>query len=568
MPAPVQILKRLNEIRERMGAAIPRMDAGLVMALILAFAFTLQGINWGRVEDWNPDEMALRSLKKSLEPGNFEKPPFEIYVNRVVVLSWVTMFEQIAQKHQKKQLEHMAPKDAAQAVKITFNTAALLGSRFLTLALFLGSVSLEFAIARRFFGLVAARVTALLMATSAGFIAANHFLTADSPMIFWMLLAFFFCQRILQSEALANYLLAGLLVGLATATKYNALAVGLGIPVAHLLKSTTIKEALLDRRTVLGVLAVPAGFVLGCPYAVLDHRKFVADFMYNYTVTPYYGGRMTGTGYLNFLGRIPQIIGWPGSAWVALAVLGGLILMLLRKPAAGSVKGFLLAASVVGLYYLKIGAFPRMETRFVLPIVPLLLLTMGPFLEFCPRAPMVILLAPVIVYNCVCSFFVGIRFEDDPRMAAQTWVQTHLAMGTSIEETQHCPKWNKLPGVKLDVRNAPNSNQRGMLFSKLFAGNKWVMSGVAAKEGQVNEADFTLEALQKRNPEYIAMDTNAYRGIEEGPVKAYFSSLLEGRYPYAIVFDLQTPPVPDWIYPKDIDVIENRITILRRVGTR
>ncbi len=546
-------------------AAILRIDSGLLIALVLALVFTVQGINWGRVEDWNPDELALRSIKKTLEPNNFKKPSFHTYLNRIVVLSWVGMFEHIAQKHGRDS----ANQAAGNPVKITFNEAALLGCRFLTMALFLGSVSLEFAIARRFFGLGAARITALLMATSAGFIAANHFLTADSPMIFWMLLALFFSQRILQSEAIENYLIAGLVAGIATATKYNALAVGLVIPMAHVLKSPGIKAAIFDRRPVLGVLAVPAGFVLACPFAIIDYRKFISDFMYNYTVAPHYGGQMTGNSYLHFLVRIPQIIGWPGTAWVALAVLGGLILIVLRKPPVGSIKGFVLVASVVALYYLKMGSFSRMETRFVLPIIPLLLLMMGPCIEFYVRKPshvlmLVIFLTPVMVYNCICSFGVGLRFEDDPRMAAQTWVRTHLAMGTSIEETQHCPKWNRLPGVELDVRKAPNSNARSALFSKLFGDNKWVKNKITEVEGRVNDADFTLEALQKRNPDYIAMDSNAYRGAE-GPARTYFSSLLEGRYPYRIVFDLQSPPVPDWIYPKSIDFLENRITILQRL---
>ena len=558
----MQILTRLDETFKRAANAILRLDGVLLIALALAFAFTLQGMNWGRVEDWNPDEVALRSLKKSLEPGTFTKPPFHMYLNRVVVLNWVHVLEQIAQVQQK----YFGSHDASYPMKITFNAVALLGSRLLTLALFLGSVSLEFAIARHFFGLVAARITALLMATSAGFIACNHFLTADSPMIFWMLLALFFSQRILLSETLANYLLAGFFTGIATATKYNALAVGLAIPVAHLLKSPSIKAALLDRRPVLGVLMVLLGFVLACPYAIIDHRKFVADFMYNYTVTPHYGGQMTGHSYMDFLGRIPEIIGWPGSAWVALAILGALILVALRKPPVWSINGFLLAASVVTLYYVKIGSFSRMETRFVLPIVPLLLLMMGPALEFCARKPIYILLMPVIIYNCISSYYVGIRFADDPRMAAQTWVRTHVAEGSAIESTQQCSDWNKLPGVHLDMRPAPNLNERGALFSKIFSDNAWVLNKLAEKEGHVNEADFTLDALQKRNPEYLAVDSRAYNGLQDGAAKAYYTSLLAGRYPYRIVFDLESPPTPEWVYPRDIDFLQNRITILQRLS--
>jgi hypothetical protein len=143
-------------------------------------------------------------------------------------------------------------------------------------------------------------------------------------------------------------------------------------------------------------------------------------------------------------------------------------------------------------------------------------------------------------------------------------VRTHLANGASIESAGVCPRWNKLPGVKLDARKAPNSNVRGALFSKIFAGNKLVMNMVAVSERPVNEADFTFEALQKRNPEYMAIGFDPY-SVTDGPQRTLYTGLVEGRYPYRIVFDLQSPSVSEWIYPKDIDYLQNCITILRRV---
>jgi hypothetical protein len=566
----MEFLKKPLAILRRMGAAIGNIDRVLLVSLFLTMAFTVEGINWGRDECWNADEVALRSLfrknKPPFEPSTFTKPPFHTYLTYFLVERWVPILEGYAKKRQRY-LEH--PK-VYTVPKNAFNDFVLLGARFLTLALYLGSVTLAYVIAHRFFGLLAARVTALLMATSAGFIAFNHFLTADSPMIFWMLLAFFFSQRIITAGTWPDYLLAGFFAGLGTATKYNALAVGMAIPVAHWLRSSGIWQALFSPRLILGVLTVPLAFVLGCPYAVLDHRNFIKDFMYNYTVTPNYGGTVgAAPGYLDFLGRLPEILGWPGAVWVALAVTAAVATLLIAGRRLGlGLKGFLLAASVVVLYYIKIGSFSRIETRFVLPIVPLFLLMAGPFLEVCARKPafVYVSLLPVLAYNCICSFYVGIRFGDDPRMAAQTWVRTHLANGVSIESTQCCSNWNRIPGLHLDERRTPNSNERGALFARVFSGNPWVLKSLDEREGQVNPADFTLAALQARNPEYLAMDSLAYGPLTPGPVKSYFTDLLAGRYPYRTVFDLQNPPAPSWVYPRQIDFLENRITILQRIG--
>jgi hypothetical protein len=223
---------------------------------------------------------------------------------------------------------------------------------------------------------------------------------------------------------------------------------------------------------------------------------------------------------------------------------------------------------VILLYYFKIASFPRIETRFVLPVVPFLLLIIGPVLQLCARKPAFIYLSliPVLGYNCICSFYVGIRFGNDPRMAAQTWVRSNIAAGASIESTQDCSDWNRIPGMHLDERHAPDSNERAALFAKVFSNNPWVSNALAEREGIVNPANFTLPALQARNPQYLAIDSLVYGALTPGPVKDYFTNLLAGKYPYRIVFDLASPPDPAWMYPQRIDFLQNRITILQRIG--
>lgn len=69
------------------------------------------------------------------------------------------------------------------------------------------------------FSIVAARVLALSMATSAGILAYAHFLTADLPVMLWMLLAFYFAQRVMFENNVSVYLLAGFFTGIAAIQK-------------------------------------------------------------------------------------------------------------------------------------------------------------------------------------------------------------------------------------------------------------------------------------------------------------------------------------------------------------
>ena len=262
-----------------------RLDPILAVALILALLFSLYGIRWGRVECWNRDQVALRGLS-GLRPWNYFKPPFHTYLNHSLVLRPIARGEHLAKW--------------LSGHEVNSNEAKLLGSRLLVVALFLGTIWLAYLISLRAYGQFAARVIALLFATSAGFIEYDHFLSCDSPLLFWMMLTLFFAQRITVRPEISNYLLVGFLTGICTATKYSGLAVGIVIVTAHFLSRNekSFKALLLSRRLAYGLLMVPVGFIAGNPYAILDWRKFSADFVYYCYVTPHYEGQMSGHAYV------------------------------------------------------------------------------------------------------------------------------------------------------------------------------------------------------------------------------------------------------------------------------
>jgi hypothetical protein len=533
------------------------IDRTLLVALALAFAFSLQGIDWGRVECWNPDALAF----KSIHAHRYMKPPFDTYVTYIFavlpaqgVRSVAGFFQLHGQKLPKK----------------SFGELQLLLARLLVLAQFLGSVCVAFAIANGFFGLSAARCVALAFATSAGFVAYNHFLTADSPLLFWMLVAFYFSSRIVTSNRQRDYVLAGIFTGVATATKYNGLGVGIAIPVAHLLslREFNVKTIALDRRLWLGLVCVLLGFAAASPYAILDCKIFVADFMYNYAVTPHYGGE-TGTGYLIFLKRMPEILGWPGCWMVIAALFLSAVAVVLRKKWDLFAKGLILCASVVVLYYAKMGAFARVETRFALPDAPFLLILAGAGLGLFVRIPLIgrPFFAAVILYNCVCSFYVGERFARDPRTASITWVQHNIPQRSKIETTGFCPKWDKHPGFDFEVNGMTVGTTRKELFGKIFAGNKWVIDRLDDVEQTVDEKQFTETALIARNPDFISVDSIGYLGSPSAKVIGFYKNLIAEKYPYKVVFDLETPKVSPWLYPQTIDFLNNRIVLLAKKKT-
>lgn len=546
-----------------------RCDPWLAAILAAAALFCAYGIHWGRAECWNYDEMALRPLN-GLHPGYFYRPPFHTYVNHLLVFFPVHLGERLA-----KQLYFHTP--------VRFNEARLIGSRMLTAALFLGTVALIFAISLRFYGRFAARIIALVFASSAGFIAFAHFLTCDLPLLFWMAAAVFFSARIAQSGKTRDYVLAGLFSGLAAATKYNGVLVGAAIGVAHLFSPNCRDlRSIFHWRLLLGGALIPIAFIAGNPYAVLDYKKFSADFMYNYTVAPRYGGQ-TGVGYGEFLRALPEILGLPGTIVIACCVAASLVVLFRRRDQTRNARiGFLIAGSVALLYYLALGSFARIPVRFVLPAVPSLILMAGPILailENRARTLVLLLLVPLTAYNVICCVFVGKRFCDDPRLAAQDWMIAH-ARGKTIQSSNVSPHWTKLyrlhgvefaadqpthepapPNSTIDWR-MPVANGRTELFAKVFAGNKWVEEGMWV-EGRPEEPVFSAAAQARRNPDLISI----YSPDVDVPiefVRNYYNDLLAEKLGYKTVFHGTTPEVSPLLYPKFIDCLPGTITILSR----
>jgi hypothetical protein len=557
----------LSESAER-SRKIQRLDPLLVAALSLAFLFCLQGITWGRVECWNRSQIALRGLR-ALRPSDYMKPPFHTFLNHVLVVWPITGALKIAQV-------------PTERMKIA-NSAKLIGSRLVTIALYLGTIALAYSFSRRSYGRFSALIIAFAFATSAGFVAYTHFLTVDMPLLFWMLAAFWAAHRLASDPSRRNYIIAGFLIGIATATKYNGVAVGIALLVAHFFatKDAGLRRIILSRQLGIGLGMALLGFLFGCPTALYEPRRFWNDFIYNYTVAPRYSGQSDRANYLGALVRIPEIVGIPGAILIASLVILSCILVLRRRDLSdAATRGFILSSAVFLLYFLKVGAFPRTETRYVLPAIPFLILMIGPALQTVEKRKWILaLLLPVLAYNCLCSYLVGKRFNNDPRMKAQLWMVKNVPPGSVIESGGTCPHWSKLPNfdaieINLSRPDRPRPPARDItdlrlphmpgrveLFRKVFP--EWVQPLVAEKEGNPDQGLFTAASLEKRNPNYITIYSLDYR-VPGETVRRYYGDLLTGKFPYVTVFDAKTPRAPKWIYPRTIDFLRGRITILQR----
>jgi len=519
-------------------------DSLLWLALVFCFGFSLIGAQWGRVEDWNPDQMAFRSVPNNLMVGDYLKPPLTTYAARLIVLNPVDIvMHGILHTEDKLRLQ-----------------ARVLGVRVLTILYLCATVVLIYFLVRRCNGKKAASVIALIMATSAGLVAYTHYGTADIPVVFWMTASFACALYATISARLGFAITAGLLAGLSAACKYNGLGVAIAIPVFFVIKDGP--RVFLKKNLWLASIAVPIGFVLGCPGAIFDRTTFTKDFLYNLYVTPVYYGDISHAGYGLFLKEIPNIVGWPVSLLLAGCITISALLLLtkrLKKDEALLLAG---ALAVFTFYFLTIGRFPRMETRFVLPIVPFVFVAAAPALSRINSRILVSIVALHVLYNLICCAFVGRRFWDPPRMGACYWAEKNFKAGDLIESV-HSPSWDLLvPGVK--VFHTPKYTGRTARFKKIFAENKVVAQGVGKFDNDPSLEIFTHEALKKRNPDYITFCNFAVSFSGHPQVQQYYKDHIAQKLGYHIVFkDVWWLP-PWWAYPRNLDFMTPWMYILKR----
>lgn len=434
-------------------------------------------------------------------------------------------------------------------------------SRFLQAGFYAGIIIFAFLFARDKFGQASARVTALLLATCSGLVPYKISLTTDLPLTFFMTACLYFSGRILlHPSSIKTSLIARACAGLATAMKYNGLGVAIVLPLAHFLAPGGFFGAWKRKSFFLAGLAVPVAFILANPYSVLDAKKFTADFMFNYIVTPVYDGE-AGHGYGRFFAQFPDLFGWP-LTYLFPALLGVSLFALFGSGRSNARRAMALLLGTFALYYWKIGGFPRIETRFVMPMIPFALLMIAPAWQWLSRWRTLLLLCvvPLVAYGLASGWFIGKIFAEDARMEAVVWARTNFPTQASIEG-ENSPNWNWLENRKITYKKFPVGLRRNKIFSEAFADNSWVKERVSEEQKENPASFFTFDALHARNPDFITFTDRAYWDTATGP---FLKDLLSEKFGCHVVFDKKTPPLPRWAYPQQPDFTRVRFWIMKR----
>lgn len=255
-----------------------RLVIASALALLTLVAFVLRAWQAGSSLPWvpHPDEPAImnvvmRMLRTGdLNPHFFDYPSLWIYLQALV--GWVHwkwglaqgIYTGVEQLPMTTDLATPLPQFFAWGRLATAVAGAL-------------TVPVTFAIARRLqpgrFGLAVGMIAAALLVVNAFHISNAHLITTDVASELFVALALLWTLKIYEHGRWRDYLLAGLLTGLAASTKYQMALTSVVIALAHVLHWR--KRALhAGTRLLWAALWTIGAFLIASPYIVLAFDEF------------------------------------------------------------------------------------------------------------------------------------------------------------------------------------------------------------------------------------------------------------------------------------------------------
>jgi len=390
-----------------------------IVIFLVAAGLRLWALDFGLPSWLHPDEFSfvffpLNFFSGDLNPHFFTYPTFHYYLLGLVYGLCFCLQKLFGVGHSLEQFVALHYFwERTQLMWLARLTSALLG---------IGTVAWTVALGARVGGRRAGWVAGSLLAVCAVHVRQSHLAGVDAAMTFWFVGATWAAARLRERERLADYLVAGALVGLAAATKYPGGLAGAAVLAAHLLAG----RRLLDRRLWLAGGAALGCFVLGSPYALLDFKSFQDHFLHQ--------AAHLGAGHGPDLGRgwwyhvrfsLVQGLGWPA---LALALVGAFAAGRRRQKEA------LVVLAGFGVFYLVMGAGQTVFVRYVLPLMPLQAVLAAKALARLRDGRWLVLATVLaLVQPCYHSLrAVALLGREDTRGQARRWIEAHVPQGAAL----------------------------------------------------------------------------------------------------------------------------------------
>jgi hypothetical protein len=401
---------------------------GLALILAGTFGLRLWGIKQGLPYSYNVDEAthfvprAIAFFSHDYNPQYFLNPPAYSYLLHIVFELWY------------------GSGDAVSRAFTTDPTSVFVLARVVAAVLGTVAVWLTYLAGERLFGRAVALLGAAIFAVAYLPAFYSHLALNDVPALAPVALSLYGVAGVLRRGWRRDYVLAGVGIGLAAATKYTGgitLVCLLGAAVADGLGGAA---AVAGRRLLLALLVALLAFVVANPYAVLDFSAFQAGVATQQSLAggsdPGKLGLTPASGTAYYLWTFTWGLGWVPS----LAAIGGAVLLLIRRRLTMALV--LLPAPVA--FVLFMGDQQRFFGRWLLPVFPVVallgaygLVELARWLGHTGRLPLRAagLLVTVLALGQGLATVIhndAVLSGPDTRNLARAWMVNHIPAGAKV----------------------------------------------------------------------------------------------------------------------------------------
>lgn len=308
-----------------------------------------------------------------------------------------------------------------------------------------------FLIGRRFWGVAAGLVASVGVAGAPLLIQAAHFGAVDTLVTLAGITLLWLSLKIGDGASMGTYLVTGLVLGLAAATKLTALSFLLMPAIACFFGSgrdtgeRTLKAKLFPLVMLLAIAG--ATTLLASPYYVLAWNELWSaiqeqshELNGGYVLT--YTWQFIGS--TPYLFELRNLIVWSLGIPLGVAALAGwiwsIVQVIMRRAAA---LPMLLLVIWPTLYFLYIGTWEARFVRHTLPLIPFLCLFAAgglyALVRWCREQGSVLRIASRVLPGIVIAggalwglAFVSVYTSTDTRLAATAWMHTNIPSGTHL----------------------------------------------------------------------------------------------------------------------------------------
>ena len=396
--------------------------------LALAFILRLRGITWGLPGVpyfilYHPDEWTSLQCLFGMKPAAFDFNP-HYFVNPTLYYYCAGAVLKVLSIVNHAVVSPFGP----GRLSIVQLGGLLLGARALTVVVGVLTVCIVYKAGRRLYDRPVGLLSALFLSVIPVHVVHSHYFTVNVAGTFWVALILLLSERIRGSGERRWYLLAGLTIGLATATKYFGLLLVVPALTAHFLRRRVSGGSRRGRslNVLLLLGAIIIAFVAGCPYSVLAPEEFGKDFyeMIRFNQFPPSFDRLIANMYYSL-----------GPTALIFSLICVVTLLIERRPQDYILLSFFFFFIVASWY--RASHFTR-HFLFVTPVLAIIAgrgieIGWGRWRNILWRCAVIVICVLVVIHTALYSWkYLTVMAGEDPRDECVGWLAANMEPGAKV----------------------------------------------------------------------------------------------------------------------------------------